>query len=314
MRRLLAFAVPLLLAGCGTLPQPFLGHPGNEGARLAVPPPPVLIIPPPTNALLGNRAAKLYATDLAQALVERDVPSLARPTSKFDWKLETTANILSGQIVPQFVVAGPTGHIYGHATGAAVPVSAWASGDPSVLKSSASAIAPELAKQLAAINASVQQSNPLSLENRPPRIFFKGVRGAPGDGDHALALGITRDLNKLGIVLVNQPRDSDFIINGIVKISKNHHAQLAKPSDLVELDWIVRGQNGHFIGKVSQLHDLRPSQMSPYWGDVAAAAAAQASLGLKQVIANAIPKQTKAQSPSAAVHPAHAKSTPPPAP
>ncbi|HQU04069.1 MAG TPA: hypothetical protein PLT25_05060, partial [Acidocella sp.] len=58
----------LLLTSCGTLPEPFYGNPGPEGARLSIPPAPVLVVPTPANAMLSDDAAKLYAGDLATAL------------------------------------------------------------------------------------------------------------------------------------------------------------------------------------------------------------------------------------------------------
>lgn len=296
MKHRLALFIPLLLAGCGTLPQPFLGRPGPEGALLSIPPPPVLIVPPPRDAMLGDKAARLYASDLAQALVKRNVPSLARPAGKADWKLIAQARILQNEIIPAFSIIGPTGRTYGHATIAPVAEQAWANGAPAVLKASAESAAAELATQLSAINASVQQSNPLSLENRPPRVLLAGINGAPGDGDHALAINLRRDLPQLGLVMVKAKHDADFVIAGVVKVSPSTHSQGKAGTDIVELDWMVRGQGGQFIGKVSQLHDLKPSQMAPYWGDVAMAAAQQAALGLKQVIVNAIPKRLASQS------------------
>lgn len=315
MTRLLAFAVLLMLASCGTLPQPFLGRPGAEGARLAVPPPPVLMVPSPRNALLGDKAAKLYAKDMAQALVKQDVPSIARSPGTYDWRLETTAKISGSEIIPEFAIIGPNKKTYGNVIGTPVEAAAWANGDSEALQTSAAAAASTLAKQLAAINAAVQQSNPQSLENRPPRVLFIAVTGAPGDGDHALALDLKRDLPALGIVMVERKDDADFVVAGTVKVSPNAGAPTDQPSDIVELAWTVKSQSGRFIGKVSQLHDLKPSEMAPYWGDIAAAAAKQAALGIKQVITNATPKSASAVSASASVGPsAPAKPQPPPAP
>ncbi|HQT40197.1 MAG TPA: hypothetical protein PK231_12270, partial [Acidocella sp.] len=91
-------AAALLLTSCGTLPEPFYGNPGPAAARLAVPPPPVLIVPTPTNALLSNDAAKLYASDLATALVAADIPSVAKPADKTDWQIITTATLSGTQV------------------------------------------------------------------------------------------------------------------------------------------------------------------------------------------------------------------------
>lgn len=291
MKRYIALLMPALLAGCGTLPQPFLGRPGPEGALLSVPPPPVLIIPAPHDALLGNSASHLYADDLAKALVAEDVPSIARPAGKFDWRLKARAELSGNQVVPTFTIVGPTGKVYGHSTGAAVSGQAWSDGNPDTLNAVAVSSAPNLAHLLGTINASVQQSNPRSLENRPARALLTQVSGAPGDGNHALALDVRRDLAQLGIVLVDRKEDADFIISGIVKVSPSPHESGVSASDIVELDWLVRSQSGGFIGKVSQIHELAPDQMAPYWGDVAVAAAHQAALGINQVMVNAIPKR-----------------------
>jgi hypothetical protein len=314
MNRYASLLLPILLIGCGTLPQPFLGKPGVEGALLSVPPPPVLIIPPPRDALLGNAAAHLYAKDLAAALVAQDVPSIAQPATKFDWRLIAQATTAGDKVVPSFTVIGPTGRVYGRSTGVAVSAEDWSNGDPAILNSAAASSAPDLAHQLGVINASVQQSNPHSLENRPSRVLLGHVTGAPGDGDHALALDLRRDLGQLGIVLVDHKQDADFILSGIVKVSPGNNTANASPSNVVELDWLVRSQSGAFIGKVSQLHDLAPSQMAPYWGDVAVAAAQQASLGIKQVIVNAIPKRVPPTGAAAAKPAAPAISAKSPAP
>lgn len=290
MKRRFVIAIPLALAGCGTLPQPFLGKPGAQGARLAVPPPPVLIVPPPGNALLGNQAAALYAKDIAAALVKQDVPSIARPARRYEWRLDATASIAGQTVTPVFEVIGPNHKVYGHISGSPIAAAAWANGDPAILKNTAKAAAPALAKQLTSINAAIQQSNPHSLENRPARVLLIGVKGAPGDGNHALALDVRRDLPKLGVVMVEKPADADFLIDGTVTVTPNSKHGKATGTDMVELAWTVKARDGQFIGKVSQLHDLKPGAMAPYWGDVAAAAARQAALGLKQVITNGTPK------------------------
>lgn len=304
MRLRWALILPLALSACGTLPQPFLGRPGREGALLAVPPPPMLIVPPPANAMLGNRASALYADDLARALVARNVPSIARPAAKDEWRLAAKAGLAGSEVEPRFSIIGPDGKTYGKAEGAPVAAADWAMGSPGVLQASAEAAAPALARELASINAAVQQSNPDSLENRPPRVVLEGVTGAPGDGDHSLALDVRRDLPRLGVMLVDSRRDADFTLTGIVKATPQPQG-----SDMVELDWLIRDQAGRFIGKVSQLHELKPADMTPYWGDVAVAAAQQASAGIKQVIANATPKKISGQAPAP-----QARATPPAVP
>jgi hypothetical protein len=42
---------------------------------------------------------------------------------------------------------------------------------------------------------------------------------------------------------------------------------------------------------VTQIHDLDPADITPYWGDVAAAAAQEAAGGIQQVVSNAVLKK-----------------------
>ena len=103
--------LPLALAACGTLPEPFYGNPGPEGAKLAAPTAPVLMIPSPTGALLGDESAKIFAQDLADALQNYDVPSIAGPAQTYGWTLKITAQLTGGQVVPSYDVVGPDGKV-----------------------------------------------------------------------------------------------------------------------------------------------------------------------------------------------------------
>ena len=282
LKKNLILGLPLLLAGCGTLPEPFYGNPGREGAILSIPPAPVLMVPAPTGALLGNDEAKLYAGDLAAQLANMNVPSIFGPAVKSDWQLVTTAKLAGDDVIPAYTVLGPNGKTYGQLQGAPVPAAAWANGTASALQNEAATDAKPLSKLLANINARVQQSNPLSLENRPPRIFLGTVTGAPGDGDTALPLDLSRDLPGPDLELVKSAKQADFSVSGTVKATPSGPGQVT-----MELDWSVLDANHRKIGQVTQLHVLAVGDISPYWGDVAAAAAAEAASGIQQVVLNA---------------------------
>jgi len=279
----LAVLLPILLAACGTLPEPFYGDPGVEGAKLAVPPAPVMIVPAPTQAMLDDKSAVLYANDLAAALVALDIPSIARPAGKKDWRLTTTASINGTTVTPAYAITGPDGKPYGTQTGSPVAADAWANGDAAALNAAASRDALLLSQKLATVNAEIQQSNPNSLENRPPHVFMGAVTGAPGDGDSALATDMSRDLPSPYTEVVTNPADADFMITGHIKTQPDTNHQL-----LVELDWTVTDTSKRQIGQVTQLHDLMPSDIEPYWGDVAAAAATEAAGGVNDVITKAV--------------------------
>ena len=282
----LILGLPLLLAACGTLPEPFYGNPGPEGAVLSIPPAPILMVPAPKGALLGNNAAKLYAEDLATRLADMDVPSIYGPAAKGDWQLVATAKLAGNNVIPAYTVIGPNHKVYGRLQGAPVPAAAWADGTASALQDAAMADAKPLSKLLANINARVQQSNPLSLENRPPRVFIGKVTGAPGDGDSALPLDLSRDLPSPDLELVTNAKQADFTVTGVVKATPSGPGQV-----VVELDWSVEDAKHRKIGQVTQLHALAAGDISPYWGDVAAAAASEAAGGIQQVVSNATLKK-----------------------
>ncbi len=287
MMKRLAVLLPLALTACGTLPEPFYGNPGPMGARLSIPPAPVLMVPPPAAAaLLDAKSAPIYAKDLAAALVNYDIPSIAGAPMKGGWLLTTTASRNGESIIPAYVIIGPDGKTYGRQNGAPIAAAAWTQGDPAALNAAAAADAPALAKMLAAINARIQGSNPQSLENRPPRIFIGPVTGAPGDGNHSLPLNLARDLPGPDDVVVTNPALADFTVTGNIVVTPGQNGQV-----MVELDWSVRDANHRKIGQVTQLHPLALTDITPYWGDVAAAAATEAATGIQQVVANAILKK-----------------------
>ncbi len=285
MRRA-ALLLPLLLAACGTLPEPFYGNPGPVAAKLAIPPAPVLMVPVPKSALLDDKSATAYAGDLASALVNYDVPTVTGAGGKRSWRLAISALQNGDTVTPTYVITGPDGKEYGHQDGAPVPAQAWTSGDASTLSAAAAADAAPLSKTLATINAQIQQSNPDSLENRPPRIFVGTVSGAPGDGDSSLPLNLKRSLPGPDGVLADDAKDADFTVTCTVKSKPDTGGQVQ-----VELDWVVRDGNGRIAGQVTQIHDLDPADITPYWGDVAAAAAQEAASGIQQVVSNAVLKK-----------------------
>ncbi len=285
----LLLLLPLTLAACGTLPQPFYGNPGSpEAAKLSLPPAPVLMLPTPKTALLDDKSAALYAHDLAAQLAEHDVPSVAAPSAKGNWQLGISASLNGAKIVPAYVITGPDGKIYGHQTGAPVPAAGWSNGDAATLQTAANADAPTLTALMTTINAQIQQSNPDSLENRVPKVFMGTVTGAPGDGDTSLPLNIERNLPGPNLELAKTAAQADFTVIGKIKTTPGPQGQIQ-----VELDWVVRDSNNRIVGQVTQIHDLNPTDINPYWGDVAAAAGSEAAQGITTVVQNEILKKKK---------------------
>jgi hypothetical protein len=282
MRRLLIL-LPLLLGACGDLPQPFLGRPGATAMRLANQPPPArLAVPAPGTALLGDKAAAAWASDVAKALQDKEVPATEGRTSRGDWSLALTARVRGRTVVPAYEVLNPQGKGQGSVEGAPVPLAAWAQSDPATLRASAEAAAPQLADLLNRIQAARLKADPNSLVNRSARLYFTGVTGAPGDGNHALAMQMRSKLAGQGIVVQDTPTGADFQLDGKVVTASGTGGQ-----ERIEVQWVVQDAQGRERGRVAQLNEVPPEAVANYWGDVAVAVAEQAASGVAEVLTQA---------------------------
>ena len=286
----LLLLLPALLAGCGDYPEPMLHHPGRMGMILSHPPPQRLVVPVPARALLDDTSAAAFATDLSNAMVAQTVPAFAQKAQRGDWVLSVGATLNGNSVTPAYSILDPRGHVQGSLTGAPVSSSAWSNGDATVLNDAAANAGPQLAALLSNIDAALKNSDPNSLYNRPPRLDFTGITGAPGDGDDSLAKEMRKNLANLGVILVNQTDQADYLMR-----TKVHLTNVDPKTDHIEIDWIIATSGGKEAGRVSQLHDIPKGSLDSYWGDVAVVAAAEAAQGVKQVIDNNIGKKGVAE-------------------
>ena len=296
-------ALPLLLAACGDLPQPFAGRPGATAARLIQPPPPRLAVPAPTHALLTESAADTLAGAVADALVDREVPAVAHEARRGDWQLAINAELRDARVVPTYTVRDERGRAQGTATGVAMPPKAWSDGDPYMLKMEAAAIAPKIADLLVGIDATRKRSDPHSLYNRPAQVAVLPVTGAPGDGNLALTRHMRAQLPKLGDIVQDAPEGADFTVAGRVRTAPG-----AGNATRVEIQWLISDAAGHDLGRVVQLNEVPAGSITPYWGDVAVVVVDEAAGGVQDVILRQTGRRGGAE--AAPANPAAAKTAP----
>jgi hypothetical protein len=270
-----------MAAGCGDLPQPFAGNPGATALRLARPPPPRLVVPVPGSALLNGSDAAAWAQAMANALVAEEIPAFATAPLQGDWQLVMTATIQGQTVVPHFSVLDSFGKSRGDLNGDPAPAAAWAAGDKAVLTRVAAAAAPQILDLIRSVDASIKQSDKNSLYNRPARIYFAGVTGAPGDGNRSLDRQMRNKLPDTGDLVVKRADGADFTLRGTVKITDE-----AGNQQQVEIHWLVFDADGKEAGDVAQGHDVDKGALDHYWGDVAAAVADEAAGGVHEVITN----------------------------
>ncbi len=275
-------AAALLLASCGDLPQPFLGRPGATALRLAQPPPSRLAIPLPTASLLTDSAAQGWSAALAEALLAKELPASAKRVGRGDWSLVLSADLQDGAVLPTYTVMDPSGHPQGASQGPPVPARDWADGQPATLKAAAEAEAPKVIALLNGIEARREMSDPHSLLNRPPVLYFKGVTGAPGDGNAALARQMALKLPGLGDVLQDTAKGADFSVEGDVRATPG-----VGNTTRIEIQWIVNDARGGEDGRVVQINEVPVHSLDQFWGDVAVAVASEAAGGVHEVVTNA---------------------------
>jgi hypothetical protein len=278
-RALLAAA---LVAGCGDLPRPFQGAPGQEGARLALPPAPRLALPAPDTAMLSQASAEELMSLLAEALQGREVPAVAGPARRGDWRLAVSAELEGGQVVPSFEVRNPQGISQGSVRGAPVPAPAWSEARPETLRATAEQIVPDLANLLDGIEGARRDADPNSVRNRPPRVVFAGVNGAPGDGNEALERQMRNLLPQRGLVIQNAPQGSDFSLAGRVFLTQG-----APGLQRVEIQWIVNDAQAREVGRAVQVNEIPRGSLDRLWGDVAIVVAEEASTAVRDIIQRA---------------------------
>ena len=268
-----------VLASCGDLPHPFKDAPGAMALRLAQPPPARLSIPLPTDSLLTDGAAHAWSGALAEGLLAQEVPVTATEPAPGDWRVVLSAHTDGGAVVPTYTVLDPKGAAQGEVIGDPVAASAWAAGDAGTLKAAADAEVPKLVSLLTSIEAHRQQSDPNSLMNRPPRVFFAGVTGAPGDGNEALTRLMVHRLPSLGDVMADTARQADFTVRCEIKTAPG-----ANKTTRIEIQWIVTDSQAREAGRVLQINEVAPGSLDHYWGEVAEVVAMEAAGGVQEVV------------------------------
>jgi hypothetical protein len=275
----LATVLPLLLAACGDLPEPFLGNPGATARRLAVPATPLLAIPPPSGILLNERDSGAFAGQLAVGLQREEVPTLVREPQKTDWRLAITAGQRGDKVVARYAILDPSGHEQGAIDGTPVAAAGWVAGAPWVLNQAAQEAVPKVLALMMSIRATRDRANPNSLMNRAAKLFVPEVTGAPGDGNTMLTKLVRAQIAAFGPLVQVTPEGADFTVKGEVVVSPLPNAQ-----QQVEIVWTVTRPSGVLVGKVSQLNSVPAGSLNLYWGEVAAVVAQEASGGIDRVV------------------------------
>jgi hypothetical protein len=282
-RRFLAGLALLALAACGDLPQPFRGNPGGMAGRLVVPPPYRLAIPIPDAAMLTATESEAFAKAMAEALLKREVPTVADTPLPLDWRLAVDMRLEGNRVVPRYALFDPDGAPQGVAEGSAIPARDWARPSPALFADVANDAARRAADLLLRAEAARKSTAPSALTAAgPPRVYLLPVRGAPGDGNESLTARMRDSLGDNGILAQEVADGAGFAADGRVNV-----VPVGRGMQRVEILWIVSRRDGQELGRVLQMNEIPAGLLDRHWGDIAFAAAAEAAGGVQRVIENA---------------------------
>lgn len=293
--------VPLLgLGGCLSVYKPFEHNPGGQAQRLvqANLPPARLAVPVPVPENAPWRAATaMWARDMVIALVGQSIPAVAKMPQPGDWWVRLGAvKADNGGIRPRYAIVGPDGKVRARGYGAVIDEAGWRGADSDALNTVALQMAPEIAHQLTEIQTRMMMDNPQSLMNRPARICFDGVQGAPGDGNTVLGQAFYTMLPDAHNKVQTKHEGADYIVKTTVSLKDSPDAgpPSAGPQQQVTIIWHVLTPDGQEAGAATQIHDVPAHSLDKSWADVAEAAAQEAAGAVRTIITNYSGRERKA--------------------
>lgn len=112
----------------------------------------------------------------------------------------------------------------------------------------------------------------------PSALVFRGVRGAPGDGDQALTREVSRLLAQSGAQLAPQGTPNALYLTADVTRTRTG------AGDQIKIIWHVEDGSGERIGQVVQENEVPAGQLDASWGEDAFYAAEGARNGIMELL------------------------------
>jgi hypothetical protein len=263
------------------IPKPFQGVARNDAMLQEAAVVPAVVVEAP-RGLDGEFGAVLRDKIVASAQA-RDVPALTEPTVR--------AWVLSARVARIFANDGNHG-----AAGERAVISwelfdeqggkrahfavAFAGNEATLAASEIAALAKDTAAQLdAALMRPATQVAEKPQASEQAVAWIGAIRGAPGDGNVALARSLAAILPMKGVRVDGAKANAQWLLEGRVRITK------ASPKeDLVTLTWRVLDAKGVEVGKIEQENAVPRGRLRKTWAEIAGFAAEAAAEGIAQLI------------------------------
>ncbi len=277
MRFPLIAALLLVLAACQPLPHPFEDSRPPPNSPLITPPDSAGIVVLPVTGAPSTTAHDL-ADAMATALQDNDIPASTAARNRGSYVLQGKA-ITKGQpdgkmqVTIAWEMSGPDGKATGQQQASTVmTASAWQDGGAGITNL-VSPAAPELAKL-------IQSNVPAPVPSSDPLIAVHLAKGAPGDGDQALATAMSAALRQAQVSLADFP---GAVPNFVVEVTVG----VTPPSagkQKVSINWTLNKPDGGQLGQVKQENDVNAGSLDKVWGLTAYDAANAAAPGITALI------------------------------
>lgn len=311
MNRLLTLIAALVLAGCSSVteplgmedpfavPQPFKGMERNDAMIAQAIRVPALVVAAPSGLQEGRaQELRVRIVELAQA---SDIPALAEASVRA-WTLNGEALTIATPVQVSPTEGNRKGQ--GKAKAKSKPqeeggrgVIMWRLNDPDGMQRAKFSVtfrtsvetlsdgdlrilAQDTVNALdaALLRPDTQVSQTITATVKPIA-WVASVKGAPGDGNKALASALTGILPLKGVALGEGQSKAQWVIEGVIKVVPDPAGQ-----DLVSMTWRVLDANGKEAGVITQENSVPRGRLSKPWREIAGFAAEAAAEGIAQLI------------------------------
>lgn len=298
--RFLVLALLTSLAACAgvlgaddpfAIPQPFQGVERNDDMINNAIEVPALVVDAPAG--LDELRGPALRDEVVRAARNHDIPALGEATVRAWFLTGQTAELRTGQAPEkekcviswtlidsagtqrsQFAVTFDGG--VEQMTGTAIAEL----GEKTAVALAAALLRPHL---------QVAETPAVAAADRPTA-WVGEIKGAPGDGNEALARSLNAVLPLKGVRIKGAKADAEWVVEGIVKVVP---LQGSATQDVVSLAWRVSDAKGREAGTITQQNAVPRGRLAKKWAELAGFAAEAAAEGIAQLI-----QQVKAAKPS----------------
>lgn len=288
--RLLALAVLLSLTSCAgvlgdddpfAIPQPFQGSERNDDMINNAILVPALVIDAPAGLDEVNGPA--LRDQVVKAARTHDIPALSEATVRAWFLTGQMAEIRTGEKPERYkcVISWTLIDHAGEQRSQFVVTFDGAAKD--IGESAITLLGEQTAAALEAAllrpRTQVSQTTTAVAAADKPTAWVGAIKGAPGDGNEALARSLNAVLPLKGVRIRGAKADAEWVVEGIVKV-----VQASPTQDVVTLAWRITDAKGREAGTITQQNAVPHGRLAKKWAELAGFAAEAAAEGIAQLI------------------------------